>query len=112
MPAETCDQCGLPQELCVCEDMEKSESPDVTISLTDAGFADKQMTIIQGLTEQDANRLDSELKSALGAGGTTEEVTKQDGSTELEIHLQGDHTNRDKLVEILEDAGYELHFQE
>lgn len=112
MPAETCDQCGLPQELCVCEDMEKSDSPDVYISLEDAGFADKKMTVIQGLTEQDANKLDSKLKSQLGAGGTTEEVTTPDGSTELEIHLQGDHTDRDRLVEILEENGYNLIFED
>lgn len=112
MPAETCDQCGLPQELCVCEDMEKSESPDVTVSVTDAGFADKKMTVINGLTEQDVNELDSKLKSNLGAGGTIEEVTTQDGSTELEIHLQGDHTDRDALVEIIEEKGYNLIFEE
>lgn len=112
MPAETCDQCGLPDELCVCEDMEKSASPDVRISVEDAGFSNKKMTVIRGLTEQDANTLDSELKSALGTGGTTEEATHPDGSTEMEVHLQGDQTDRDKLVTILEDAGYDLIFED
>lgn len=108
MPAEICNDCGLPIELCVCEDIEKSESPEVTIRLEEAGFADKKMTVVAGLTEHDANELDSELKSSLGTGGTLKQVQQPDGSTELELHLQGDQTERDQLTSILEDNGYDV----
>lgn len=108
MPAEICNDCGLPTELCVCEDIDKSESPDVSIRLEDAGFADKKMTVISGLTEHDAEDLETKLKSSLGTGGTLKQVQNQDGSTERELHLQGDQTKRDQLKDILEDHGYNI----
>lgn len=104
MTTETCSTCGLPDELCVCEDMAQSEDSEVTARVEDAGFADKVMTILQsdGFTADRTDDLASELKSGLAVGGTH-------NPSEGRIELQGDVTNRDKLREILEDEyGYDL----
>lgn len=106
MAADTCTNCGLPDELCVCEDMDISESPEVTVRVEEAGFADKKMTVVSGVLEKHIDGLESKLKSALGAGGTRKNN---------EIHIQGDQTGRDKLVDILENdddfGGYEVVFK-
>lgn len=58
---------------------------------------DKPVTIIEGFDEDavDVSDVASDLKSSLGAGGTT------DGGT---IEVQGDH--EDRVVELLEDRGF------
>lgn len=93
-----CNDCGLPQELCVCTDIDRSESPEVTITVEERRF-NKQMTVIDGVAESDLDDLSSELKGAVGAGGTIE-----DG----EIHIQGDHRGKDRVNDILESYGYEV----
>lgn len=97
-----CQQCGLPDELCVCEDMNQSEDPTVRIWTEDAGFADKVHTLLENttLSEERTEELESELKSDLACGGTSE-------PSKGIIKLQGDHTGRDKLVTILEKYDYE-----
>lgn len=55
----------------------------------------KPMTIIEGFQNEDVDALASELKAAVGAGGTTSDDT---------IEIQGDH--RDRVPALLRDRGY------
>lgn len=95
-----CTDCGLPQELCVCTDIDRSESPEVEITVEDRRF-NKKMTVISGVSTDEVDDLSSELKGAVGAGGTTND---EDG----EILIQGDHRDRNQVREIIESYGYEI----
>jgi translation initiation factor 1 len=90
-----CDKCGLPDELCICEEIAK-ESQRVRIS-TDKRRFGKLATIVEGIDDRgiDLKELSSLLKAKCACGGTIRETT---------IELQGDHRN--KVREILETIGY------
>ncbi|OPY27659.1 MAG: translation initiation factor Sui1 [Methanocella sp. PtaU1.Bin125] len=90
-----CDKCGLPDELCICEEIAK-ESQRVRIS-TDKRRFGKLATIVEGIDDRgiDLKELSSLLKAKCACGGTIRETT---------IELQGDH--RAKVREILETIGY------
>ncbi|MBC7107987.1 MAG: stress response translation initiation inhibitor YciH [Methanomassiliicoccales archaeon] len=93
--AEICPVCGLPKELCMCEEIAR-EQQTVKIS-TDSRRYGKTVTVIEGI---DANDIDLEdlarkLKTKCAAGGTT-----KDGK----IELQGDH--KKKVKEVLEEMGF------
>jgi len=95
-----CNDCGLPQELCVCTDIDRSESPEVTITVEDRRF-DKKMTVIKGLAKNDVDELSSELKKSVGAGGTQDE-------DEGKVLLQGDHKDKDRVHNIIQESGYTI----
>ncbi len=90
-----CDKCGLPDDLCVCEEIVK-ESMRVKITLDKRRFG-KYATVIQGLDDRDINlkELSSLLKAKCACGGTIKESV---------IELQGDH--KEKVKEILLTIGY------
>jgi translation initiation factor 1 len=96
MTKETCDTCGLPPELCICEEAFK-EDQTVTIDIEERSF-EKQVTVVSGLdpADIDVSTLCSELKSAFGCGGTVHD----DGTMEL----QGDHRSRVRTE--LDNRGY------
>lgn len=88
-----CPTCGLPKELCVCENIAR-EGQQITIRLEKRRFG-KMSTIVDGLDEKTINLKDvaSKLKSTLACGGTAK------GG---KIELQGKHLDRvkEELIKI------------
>ena len=84
---EICPVCGLPREICVCEEIAR-EQQRISIYSVKRKFG-KIMTIIEGIDEKqvDLKDLTKKLKSKLACGGTLK------GS---EIEIQGDHKKRAK----------------
>jgi translation initiation factor 1 len=101
--AEMCSKCGLPTELCVCEDVSKSEST-VDVFVQERSY-DKEMTIISNIPEDiDKDALSSRLKSNLACGGGVID----DDEYESAIQLQGNHIKHNNIVEMLEDEGFDV----
>jgi translation initiation factor 1 len=92
-----CDKCGLPDDLCVCEEIVK-ETQQVRISTSTRRFG-KLMTVIEGIDDKsiDLYSLSKELKSRCACGGTVKNGT---------IELQGDQ--REKVRRMLEEMGYSV----
>jgi translation initiation factor 1 len=93
--SDICPKCGLPKEICVCEDIAR-EQQKINI-IVDKRRYGKMMTIIDGINphDLDINALISSLKTTCACGGTI-----KDGK----IELQGDH--RTKVKESLEKMGF------
>ncbi len=93
--AEICPVCGLPKELCMCEEIAR-EQQTVRISVDSRRYG-KMVTVIDGIDENDIDIVDlaKQLKNKCAAGGTY-----KDGR----IELQGDHKKRVKVV--LEEMGF------
>jgi translation initiation factor 1 len=99
--SETCTTCGLPQELCVCSDVEKTDTT-ATIE-TDERRYGKVVTLVYGIEgEIDTDDLSSHLKSNLACGGTIQD----DGA----IMLQGEHVERTR--ELLEAEGLNVEVEQ
>ncbi len=91
---EICPKCGLPKELCVCEEIAK-ETQKIKIRTDRARFG-KVVTIIEGLDSSiDGEQLAKDLKKTLACGGTFKEG---------KLILQGDHKTRVK--ELLIKKGF------
>ncbi|MFH1240515.1 MAG: translation initiation factor [Candidatus Diapherotrites archaeon] len=83
---DICPKCGLPQNLCVCQEIAK-ESQKIKIR-TDKRRFGKLVTIVSGLDEsKSADQLCKELKRKLACGGTVRNS---------EILLQGNHSKKVK----------------
>ncbi len=84
-----CDICGLPEELCVCEDIAR-EAQKINVYTTKRKFG-KLMTVIEGMNDKniDLKELLKTLKTDCACGGTTKESR---------IELQGDHKQRVKKM--------------
>ncbi len=93
--SEICPICGLPKELCMCEEIAR-EQQSVRIS-TDSRRYGKMVTVVDGIdgNDIDISDLAKTLKSKCAAGGTC-----KDGR----IELQGDHKKKVKAV--LEEMGF------
>ena len=93
--SDICPKCGLPKEICVCEDIAR-EQQRINIAVDKRRYG-KMMTIIDGINphELDIDTLISNLKAICACGGTI-----KDGK----IELQGDH--RIKVKESLEKMGF------
>ncbi len=95
MIAGICATCGLPKELCVCEDLGR-ETTLLTVDLDTRRYG-KAVTVVWGLESRpdEAEKLARELKKGLATGGSG-----KDGL----IVLQGDR--RKDVVRLLEQKGY------
>ncbi|MBU0460160.1 MAG: stress response translation initiation inhibitor YciH [Nanoarchaeota archaeon] len=81
-----CNQCGLPQDLCVCEAIAR-EQQKITVKIEKRKFG-KKYTIIRGIKkEANVGEIIKKLKSKFACGGTAK------GG---QLELQGDHKNRMK----------------
>jgi translation initiation factor 1 len=91
-----CDTCGLPKEICVCEDIAR-EQQEIRITADSRRYG-KMMTIVDGIQDSSISldNLLSKLKGACACGGTI-----KDGR----IELQGDH--RKRVVKVLADMGFQ-----
>lgn len=94
--AGICPVCGLPGELCMCEEIAR-EQQSVRIS-TDSRRYGKTVTVIEGIDENDIDidDLAKQLKTKCAAGGTA-----KDGR----IELQGEH--RKKVRAVLEEMDFQ-----
>jgi len=93
--AEICPACGLPLDICVCEEMGK-EQQRIRVRL-EARKWGKVVTVVDGIIEKetDLSRLAQRLKSFCACGGTAKNK---------EIILQGNH--QDKVRTYLIQQGY------
>lgn len=93
--SEICSVCGLPKELCVCEEIAR-EDQQIRIYTTRRRFG-KLMTIIEGINRKDIDLRDlaTQLKTKCACGGTVKEGR---------IELQGDQKR--KIAGILVKMGY------
>ncbi|KYC49972.1 MAG: translation initiation factor Sui1 [Candidatus Methanofastidiosum methylothiophilum] len=93
--SDICAVCGLPKELCVCEEIAREEQ-QIRIFTEKRRFG-KLMTVVEGIDSSniDIKDLTTSLKTKCACGGTS-----KDGK----IELQGDHKN--KIKKILIDLGF------
>ncbi len=92
---DVCTQCGLPQELCVCEIIAK-ETQEIIVKIIKKKFR-KLYTVITGIDQKEINLKDlaKKLKSKFACGGTAKEG---------KIELQGDH--KQKVKDMLIEMGF------
>src|SRR3989344_2479038 len=89
-----CNQCGLPQDLCVCETIAR-EQQKIVVKIEKRKFG-KKYTVIDGIAKYaNLEEIFRKLKSKFACGGTAKNGV---------IELQGDHKARLKTV--LVDLGF------
>jgi translation initiation factor 1 len=89
-----CNQCGLPQDLCVCEAIAR-EQQKINVTIEKRKFG-KKYTIVSGIKkEANVDEILKKLKSKFACGGTAKSG---------DIELQGDH--RLRLKQVLIDLGF------
>jgi translation initiation factor 1 len=89
-----CNQCGLPQDLCVCEAIAR-EQQKITIKIEKRKFG-KKYTVIKGFkTEVNISDIAKKLKSKFACGGT---------SKGNQVELQGNHKSR--IKEAMKELGF------
>lgn len=93
--AEICPVCGLPLDLCVCEEIRK-EQQRIQIRLETRKWR-REVTIVDGIDDKDTDlgRLAQKLKAFCACGGTAKNQ---------QIMLQGDH--RERVRSYLIQLGY------
>ena len=95
--AAICNLCGLPDELCICQEIAKEQQK------SNHQYSEKEVwkmvTIVEGIddTAIDINQLAKILKGACASGGTVKGRT---------IELQGEHKKR--ASQVLKKNGYQV----
>jgi translation initiation factor 1 len=97
LSAAICPTCGLPKEICVCEDLGR-ETTVLSVDVDTRRYG-KAVTVVRGLesSPDEAEKLARDLKRSLATGGS--------GKAGV-IVLQGDR--RKDVRRILEDRGYRV----
>lgn len=95
--ADMCNVCGLPGELCICQEIAKEQQRAI-ISTVRRRYG-KLVTLVEGIDDAaiDIDKLARTLKSKCAAGGTVKGRI---------IELQGEH--KKKAAEVLKKNGYEV----
>ena len=95
--AAICNVCGLPDELCICQEIAKEQQR--AIISTDRRRYGKLVTKVEGIddTAIDINKLAKELKAKCAAGGTVKGRV---------IELQGEH--KKTAASVLRKNGYNV----
>jgi translation initiation factor 1 len=90
-----CSVCGLPDELCICEEIAREQQR--IIITNDKRRYGKVVTIVEGFEEGDIDmdQLARQLKTKVAAGGTVKKGR---------IILQGEH--RKKVEAALKEMGF------
>ena len=93
--AGICPVCGLPEELCMCEEIAR-EQQQIKITTMKRRYG-KIVTIIEGIdsSDIDLDDLARKLKTRCAAGGTVKQG---------KIELQGEH--RKKVMKVLNEMGF------
>lgn len=95
---DICEICGLPKNICVCNEMEK-ETQKIKIFVKRTRF-NKMMTMISGFeSKEKARELEKILKKKLACGGTTDDTL---------IELQGNHMKKVRNILLKEGFKGEL----
>ncbi len=95
MSSGMCPVCGLPKELCICEEVAK-EQQRITVKVNRRRYG-KEVTVVEGFdaSEIDLHELSTYLKSKFACGGTVK------GNT---VELQGNQLAR--MKEVLMEKGF------
>jgi translation initiation factor 1 len=98
--AGICPTCGLPKELCACEEIAR-EQQEIRITTAKRRYG-KVVTIVEGInaSDIDIDDLARQLKTKCASGGTV-----KDGN----IELQGDHKR--KVEQVLQELGFPIKSQ-
>jgi translation initiation factor 1 len=98
--AGICPTCGLPKELCACEEIAR-EQQEIRITTAKRRYG-KVVTIVEGINASDINidDLARQLKTKCASGGTVKEGN---------IELQGDHKR--KVEQVLQELGFPIKSQ-
>lgn len=88
-----CPKCGLPKELCVCEEMTRV-GQKIKVRGDKRRYG-KYVTVIEGFDDVDIDKVAKELKKRMACGGTSKNNI---------IELQGNHVSRVK--EVLSNMGF------
>ncbi|MGC8581086.1 MAG: stress response translation initiation inhibitor YciH [Thermoplasmata archaeon] len=93
-----CPVCGMPEELCICEDINK-ETQHIKVYVDKRKYK-KTVTIIEGVSKNNLYQVAKDLKTKCATGGTVKDE---------KIELQGDQKQRASVI--LQSMGYEVEMQ-
>jgi translation initiation factor 1 len=116
MAKETCTTCGLPDDLCLCEDEDK-EPDQINVKVVQEVVSGYQKTTITGfdsVSKSDVGTLETYLKNEFGVGGSIDDVSDESGFGSFQIQLNG-HQDKERLARTLAefdfDDGREIHVE-